>query len=51
MLNEALSANLTHERWAVALAHLTEIGDYIAKDNQEAAKRFIQAIRSTVEQL
>jgi toxin ParE1/3/4 len=34
-----------------ALAHLTEIGDYIAKDNPEAAKRFIQAIRSTVEQL
>lgn len=34
-----------------ALAHLTEIGDYIAKDNGEAAKRVIQAIRSTVEQL
>lgn len=34
-----------------ALAHLTEIGDYIAKDNREAAKRVIQAIRYSVEQL
>ena len=34
-----------------ALAHLTEIGDYIAKDNRVAAKRVVQAIRSTVEQL
>ena len=34
-----------------ALAHLTEIGDYIAKDNREAAKRVIQAIRNSVEQL
>ncbi len=34
-----------------ALAHLTEIGDYIAKDSREAAKRVILSIRSTVEQL
>ena len=34
-----------------ALAHLTEIGDCIARDNREAAKRVIQAIQSTVEQL
>lgn len=34
-----------------ALAHLIEIGDYIAKDNREAAKRVIQAIRNGVEQL
>jgi len=34
-----------------ALAHLTEIGDYIARDNPAAAKRVIHAIRSTVEQL
>jgi toxin ParE1/3/4 len=34
-----------------ALAHLTEIGDYIARDNRGAAMRVIQAIRHTVELL
>lgn len=32
-----------------AMAHLNEIGDYIAKDNPEAARRVIQAIRKTVD--
>jgi len=31
-----------------ALEHLGEIGDYIAKDNREAARRVIQAIRQAV---
>jgi plasmid stabilization system protein ParE len=34
-----------------ALAHLREIGDYTARDNREAAKRVIQAIRNAVELL
>lgn len=34
-----------------ALAHLAEIGDYIAKDNRDAAKRVIQAIQNAVELL
>jgi len=34
-----------------ALEHLTEIGDYIARDNREAANRVIQAIRHAVELL
>jgi toxin ParE1/3/4 len=31
-----------------ALAHLREIGEYIEKDNREAAKRVMQAIRQAV---
>jgi len=31
-----------------ALEHLGEIGDYIEKDNREAAKRVMQAIRHAV---
>ena len=34
-----------------ALAHLDEIGEYIAKDNLEAAKRVIQAIQKCVDLL
>lgn len=34
-----------------AMAHLNEIGDYIAKDNPAAARRVIQAIRKTVDLL
>lgn len=34
-----------------ALAHLNEIGDYIAKDNPEAARRVIRAIRQAVDLL
>ncbi len=34
-----------------ALAHLIEIGDYIERDNREAAKRVIQSIRNTVDLL
>ena len=34
-----------------ALEHLSEIGDYIARDNREAAKRVIQAIRNAVQML
>lgn len=34
-----------------ALAHLTEIAEYIAKDNREAANRVIQAIRKAVDLL
>jgi len=31
-----------------ALAHLSEIGEYIDKDNREAARRVIHAIRQAV---
>jgi toxin ParE1/3/4 len=34
-----------------ALEHLGEIGDYIAQDNREAAKRVMQAIRHAVKLL
>lgn len=34
-----------------ALGHLNEIGDYIAKDNPDAARRVIQTIRQTVDLL
>ncbi len=36
---------------AAALVHLTEIADYIAKDNKDAAKRVISAIGKRAELL